>query len=52
MKRLEVQPLFIQPGNPWGNGYCKSFNGKMKFEFLTGEIFWSLLEAKIMIEQL
>jgi len=51
MKSLEVQPLFIQPGSPWENGYCESFNGKMRFEFLNGEIFYSLLEAKILIEQ-
>ncbi len=48
---LEVQPLFIQPGSPWENGYCESFNGKMRYELLDGEIFYSLLEAKIIIER-
>lgn len=51
IKSLEVQPLFIEPGSPWENGYCESFNGKMRFEFLDGEIFYSLLEAKILIER-
>jgi transposase InsO family protein len=51
IKLLEVQPLFIQPGSPWENGYCESFNGKMRYELLNGEIFYSLLEAKIVIEQ-
>lgn len=51
MKSLEVQPLFIQPGSPWENGYCESFNGKMRYELLDGEIFYSLLEAKIIIER-
>jgi len=51
IKFLEVQPLFIQPGSPWENGYCESFNGKMRYELLNGEIFYSLLEAKIVIEQ-
>lgn len=51
MKGLKVQPLFIAPGSPWENGYCESFNGKMRYEFLNGEIFYSLLEAKIMIER-
>ena len=50
MKSLEVQPLFIQPGSPWENGYCESFNGKMRYELLNGEIFNSLLEAKVVIE--
>jgi len=48
---LEVQPLYIEPGSPWENGYCESFNGKMRYEFLNGEMFFSLLEAKIMIER-
>lgn len=51
IKSLEVQPLFIEPGSPWENGYCESFNGKMRYEFLDGEIFYSLLEAKILIER-
>lgn len=51
MKSLEVQPLFIHPGSPWENGYCESFNGKMRFELLNGEIFFSLLEAKVIIEK-
>jgi transposase InsO family protein len=51
MKGLEVQPLYIQPGSPWENGYIESFNGKMRYELLNGEIFYSLLEAKIIIEK-
>jgi putative transposase len=48
---LEVKPLFIHPGSPWENGYCESFNGKMRYFFLNGEIFYTLLEAKILIER-
>jgi len=51
MKNLQVQPLFIHPGSPWENGYCESFNGKMRYELLDGELFYSLLEAKIFIEK-
>jgi len=51
LKDLEVQPLFIEKGSPWENGYCESFNGKMRFELLNGEMFYSLLEAKIIIER-
>lgn len=47
---LKVQPLFIEPGSPWENGYCESFNGKMRYELLDGEIFFSLFEAKVVIE--
>lgn len=51
LNTLDVQPLFIQPGSPWENGYVESFNGKMRYELLDGEIFYSLLEAKVMIEK-
>lgn len=49
-KTLQVKPLFIEPGSPWENGYCESFNGKMRYQLLDGEIFCSLLEAKVVIE--
>jgi transposase InsO family protein len=51
LKSLEVKPLYIEPGSPWENGYCESFNGKMRYELLDGEIFYSLFEAKIIIER-
>jgi len=37
--------LFIEPGSRWENGYCDSFNGKLRDELLNGEIFQSLKEA-------
>lgn len=49
-KILEVSPLFIEKGSPWENEYCESFNGKMRYELLNGEIFYTLLKAKIVIE--
>lgn len=51
LKQLQVQPLYIEPGSPWENGYCESFNGKMRYELLDVEIFYSLLEAQIIIEK-
>jgi len=51
LDRLAIKPLFIEPGSPWENGYIESFNGKMRDEFLNGEIFYSLKEAEILIEQ-
>ena len=50
-KTLGVAPLFIEPGSPWENGYCESFNGKMRYELLNGEIFYTLTEAKIIINR-
>lgn len=48
-KILDVSPLFIEPGSPWENGYCESFNGKMRYELLDGELFYTLFEAKTVI---
>ena len=50
LSRLSVKPLFIEPGSPWENGYIESFNGKMRDELLSGEIFYSLKEAQVLIE--
>ena len=50
LERLQVRPLFIEPGSPWENGYIESFNGKMLDELLNLEIFYSLKEAQVLIE--
>lgn len=47
----ETNTLYIAPGSPWENGYCKSFNGKLHDECLNDEIFCSLKEATVVIEQ-
>ena len=49
-EHVGVQTLFIEPGSPWENGYNESFNGKLRDELLNGEIFHSLKEAQILIE--
>jgi putative transposase len=41
---------YIMPGSPWENGYCESFNSKLRDELLNGEIFYTLKEAKIVVE--
>jgi transposase InsO family protein len=51
LNRLGVKTLFIGPDSPWEKGYIESFNGKMRDELLNGEIFMTLEEAKVLIEQ-
>ena len=51
LERLGVKTLFIEPGSPWENGYVESFNGKLRDELLNREIFTTLTEARILIEQ-
>src|ERR1051326_4979291 len=51
LAKLGTKTLYIEPGSPWENGYCESFNGKLRDEFLNGEIFYSLKEAQILTER-
>jgi putative transposase len=51
LSRLGVKTLFIEPGSPWENGYIESFNGKVRDELLNREIFTTLEEAKVLLEQ-
>ncbi len=51
LTELRVKTIFIEPGSPWENGYIESFNGKLRDELLNREIFTTLIEAKILIEQ-
>lgn len=48
---LGVKTAYIEPGSPWENGYNESFNGKLRDELLNVEIFYSLKEAQVLIEQ-
>ena len=48
--RIGVKTLYIEPGSPWENGYNESFNGKLRDECLNSEIFFTLKEAKVLIE--
>ncbi len=45
-----AKTAFIEPGSPWENGYCESFNAKLRDDLLNGEIFYSLAEARVVVE--
>ena len=51
LHKVNVQTLYIEPGSPWENGYVESFNGKLKDELIDREIFYTLFEAKVLIER-
>ena len=51
LERTGVRTLYIEPGSPWENGYCESFNSKLRDELLNGEIFYTLKEAQVLIER-
>jgi transposase InsO family protein len=46
-----VKTLYIEPGSPWENAYLESFNGKLEDELLGRELFTSLTEAQVLVEQ-
>ena len=46
-----ARTAYIEPGSPWENGYIESFNARMRDELLDGEMFYTLAEARIIIEQ-
>ena len=50
LHKLKVKTAFIEPGSPWENGYNESFNGRLRDECLNGEMFYSLKEAQVIIE--
>ena len=49
--RIGVKRLCIEPGSPWENGYNESFNSKLRDAFLNTEIFYTLKEAKMLVER-
>ncbi len=46
-----ARTAYIEPGSPWENGCCESFDARFRDELLNGELFHTLREAQILIEQ-
>lgn len=51
LNKLQVVTAYIEPGSPWENGYCESFNSRMRDEFLNCESFDTLIEAQVLTRQ-
>ena len=51
IKELGVKTIFIEPGSPWQNGYCESFNGKMRYECLDINVCGTVLEADYVVRE-
>jgi putative transposase len=45
-----ARTAYIEPGSPWENGFIESFNARLRDELLDGEIFYTLAEARIIVE--
>lgn len=50
LEQKHVGTLYIEPGSPWENGYIESFNGRLRDEILDRELFYSVKEAKVIVE--
>jgi len=48
LQSVGVITTFIAPGSPWENGFCESFNSRMRNEFLNAELFGNLYEATVL----
>lgn len=51
LREIGVITAYIEPGSPWENGCCESFNSRMRDEFLNGELFGSLKEAEVLTKR-
>jgi transposase InsO family protein len=51
LAKTGAKTLYIEPGSPWENSYCESFNSKLRDEFLNGEIFYSMNEVQVLAER-
>lgn len=51
LAKLNVGTLYIEPGAPWQNAYSESFNSRFRDELLDREIFTTLAEAKVLVEE-
>ena len=51
IKAVGAKTAYIEPGSSWENGYCESCNARFRDELLNGEVFYTLKEAQIIIEQ-
>ncbi len=46
-----VKTLYIEPGSPWENAYSETFISRFGDELVKREVFTSLLEAKVLVEE-
>jgi transposase InsO family protein len=50
LQQIQVKTAYITPGSPWENGFNERFNGILRDELLNGEMFYTIKEAEVMLE--
>ena len=51
LKKKHVDAHYIDPGSPWQNAYCESFNSIFRTTCLDRWLFSSMTEARLVISQ-
>jgi len=51
LEEQHIQTAYIRPGAPWEQGFVESFHDKLRDELLNREIFSSLREAEVLLEE-
>ena len=51
IEAVGVEPVYIEPGSPWENGYCESFNARFRDKLLNGGVIYTLRDAQIVTGQ-
>ena len=51
LQHQKIDIVYIDPGSPWQNGHIESFHNRLRDECLNQELFLSVTEARVVIEQ-
>jgi transposase InsO family protein len=51
LKEMGICTIYIDPGSPWQNGHVESFHNRLRDECLNQEVFLSVTEARVVIEE-
>lgn len=51
LQKSAVGTLYVEPGAPWENGYSETLHSRLRDELLNGELFYSLREARVVVEE-
>ena len=51
LRGMGIATIYIEPGSPWQNGHVESFHNRLRDECLNQELFLSVAEARVVIEE-
>ena len=51
LREMGIATIYIDPGSPWQNGHVESFHNRLRDECLNQEVFISVTEARVVIEE-